>query len=174
MMGRRGYVGRQEGYRRSYAGSHRHFGDSSAYGNQYYRERGNRFSRFGHRAGNGGNGGQFYRRGRPSYGSSYGRGMCGSYDSGYYREGGYGRGMRTSFWNRNDGYSNYYGSEEDETGTVTATVTSKILSGLSGLVSKAKPSIRKRPEAQSSNLTFNSAVKNGEYVTVGIGADGVR
>ena len=65
------------------------------------------------------------------------------------------------FWNRNDGYSNYYGSDEEESNTAT----SKILSVLSGIISKAKPNAYRKPTAQSSNLTFNPAVQKGSYVS---------
>lgn len=101
---------------------------------------------------------------------SYGR--IGGYDRTPDRYSQYGRdkpGVR--FWDRNDGYSAYYGSEEDE----GVTITSKILSVLSTAVSKAKPNAYKNPTAQSSNLTYAPAEKSGSYSSSGVlvsGRDG--
>jgi hypothetical protein len=65
------------------------------------------------------------------------------------------------FYRRQNGYHSQYGTEEDESGSMT----SKILAALSKFAAdrKEKADAKKLPQSQSSNITYSSSVTEGDY-----------
>ena len=121
----------------------------------------NRYQNTGHSADNG-----YHRAQMPNnYGGHYG-GRYSGYGPNYNRYGhsyhnnshnAYGEDEHIPFYRRNDGYDNYYGSEEED----TPTITSRILAGISGLGKRAhkiiKKRVKKKPAAQSSNVCYEGS-----------------